>query len=37
VADIRLPDEPEKKAQIIVEIVPDGDEVVLIQGIDFGR
>jgi hypothetical protein len=37
VADIRLPDEEERKAQIIVEVVPDGDEVVLVQGIDFGR
>lgn len=36
VADLRLPDEA-KKAQIIIEIVPDGDEVVLVQGIDFGR
>jgi hypothetical protein len=36
VADIRLPDE-EKTAQIIIEVSPDGDEVVLIQGIDFGR
>jgi hypothetical protein len=37
VADIRVPDEPEAKSQIIIEVVADGDEVVLIQGADFGR
>ena len=35
VADIRLPDE-ERKSQIIVEVVAHGDEIVLIQGSDFG-